>query len=191
MPQCLDACAGTPTCASVALKGGACAMHSVTPVVYDPTVVGARLISTADVSSPPPPPPPSLSRVLSTSSVTSSSSSSPSMSSPSSCAVGSPVAVSFFHNVTTAWAESIAVVGSIPELGSWDPSRAASLSADTYTTTNPVWNTTVRIGPGVYFEYKFVKDGVTWEADPNRNFTTPKKCGDDDVGVVLRSRWQM
>ncbi|KAF2166514.1 carbohydrate-binding module family 20 protein [Zasmidium cellare ATCC 36951] len=107
------------------------------------------------------------------------------------CTTVSTVSVSFNHNVTTAWLESIKLIGSITELGKWNTSQAVAMSASGYTTDNPIWNATVKLVAGTYLEYKFIKvdsdGGVTWEVDPNRNYTVPRACSNT---AVLESDWQ-
>ncbi|KAJ7223444.1 glycoside hydrolase family 13 protein [Mycena pura] len=69
-------------------------------------------------------------------------------------------------------AQNIFLVGSIPQLATWDPAAAIPLSAATY----PVWAVTVDLPPNTSFQYKFIRietDGsVVWESDPNRSATT-------------------
>lgn len=95
----------------------------------------------------------------------------------SGCTAGANVAVTFNELVTTVYGENIKVVGSISQLGSWNPSSAPALKADQYTSSNPLWSSTVNIPAGTTFSYKFVKVSstgtVTWESDPNRSFTVP------------------
>lgn len=104
------------------------------------------------------------------------------------CADGDTVTVTFDQIVTTKFGESVKVVGSIPELGSWDVAAAPALSADSYTESKHLWSGAVDIGAGEPFEYKFVKVGssgaVSWESDPNRSFTVP--CGD----VTVDGQWK-
>ncbi|KAK7013737.1 putative glycoside hydrolase [Favolaschia claudopus] len=82
------------------------------------------------------------------------------------------VAVSWSETATTTLGENIFIVGSIPELGNWDPASALPLSAASY----PVWTITVNIPSNTAFQYKFIRketDGsVMWESDPNRSATT-------------------
>ncbi|KZW01365.1 glycoside hydrolase family 13 protein [Exidia glandulosa HHB12029] len=72
----------------------------------------------------------------------------------------------------TTFGDNVFVVGSIPALGTWDPSKSVALSSATY----PIWATSVNIADGTDFEYKYiVKKGngeVEWEADPNREGLT-------------------
>ncbi|KAF9567767.1 hypothetical protein CPC08DRAFT_518585 [Agrocybe pediades] len=93
------------------------------------------------------------------------------------CTAGANVAVAFSQLVSTVYGENIKVVGSISQLGSWNPSSAVLLSADKYTSSNPLWSTTINIPAGTAFTYKFIKvsssGAVTWESDPNRSFTVP------------------
>ena len=91
------------------------------------------------------------------------------------------VSVSFHELRETAWGESISIVGSIPQLGSWDTSKALFLSASTrYSNDNPLWTTTVNMPPGTSFEYKYIlfdiNGNVQWEQDPNHSYTVPNSC---------------
>lgn len=124
-----------------------------------------------------------------------SSSSSPSVSSsPSPTACATPVAsvtVTFSQKVKTVYGESIRVVGSVPQLGSWDASKGKVLSAAGYTDANPVWSGSVVLPAGAAIEYKFVRvssQGVaSWESDPNRRYTVPKGCGS---AVSVAGEWR-
>ncbi|KAI1392313.1 carbohydrate-binding module family 20 protein [Hypoxylon trugodes] len=95
-------------------------------------------------------------------------------------AAANSVALTFNQAAVTTYGETIKIVGSIPELGSWDVGAAPALSAAKYTTANPLWTVTLNLAPGRKFEYKFVRvaaDGtVKWESDPNRSFTVPSSC---------------
>lgn len=85
----------------------------------------------------------------------------------------------FEEKVQTVYGENIYIVGSIAQLGSWDPDNAVKLSADAYTSANPVWTVTISLPVGTSFEYKFVKKTggeVVWESDPNRQYTVPGGC---------------
>lgn len=108
-----------------------------------------------------------------------------------SCAAAASVAVAFRSRVTTTWGQTVKIVGSIPELGNWDPSVAPALSPAEYTTSNPVWTSTINLAAGTKFEYKFVKvtsnETVTWESDPNRSYTVGSSC---DTTAVSESSWR-
>ncbi|KAF7369655.1 Alpha-amylase [Mycena venus] len=82
------------------------------------------------------------------------------------------VAVSWAETATTTFGENIFLVGSISQLGTWDPTASLPLSAATY----PIWTITVNLPPNTSFQYKFIRketDGsVVWESDPNRSATT-------------------
>ncbi|KAJ7443200.1 glycoside hydrolase [Mycena galericulata] len=84
----------------------------------------------------------------------------------------STVAVSFAEMASTTFGENIFLVGSISQLGTWDPSASLPLSAATY----PIWTTTVTLPPNTAFMYKFIRKetngSVVWESDPNRSATT-------------------
>jgi hypothetical protein len=72
------------------------------------------------------------------------------------------------------------VVGSIPELGSWDVANAVTLNSGQYTAASPLWAATINLRPGQSFEYKFVhvaSDGsIKWESDPNRVYSVLNSC---------------
>ncbi|KAK3948257.1 starch binding domain-containing protein [Pseudoneurospora amorphoporcata] len=108
-----------------------------------------------------------------------------------SCTPVATVAVTFNHLVTTSYGESIKLVGSISQLGSWSTLSGVALSASQYTTSNPLWTATVKLPAGTAFEYKFVKvassGAVTWESDPNRSYTVPESCSDS---VTAASSWK-
>lgn len=101
------------------------------------------------------------------------------------------ITVTFNVNVTTIWGESISVVGSVPELGNWNTSLAVPLSASQYTQDSPTWSASVNFPPGTYLQYKFIKFGtdgsLTWEVDPNRQYTVPSDCS---TSPVLSGPWQ-
>jgi len=84
-----------------------------------------------------------------------------------------PVSVIFSEIATTTPGENIFVVGSVPQLGNWDPSSAIPLDPVHY----PVWGATAYLPPNTTFRYKFIRKGsdgsVAWESDPNREDTTP------------------
>ncbi|MGW0431015.1 carbohydrate-binding module family 20 domain-containing protein [Micromonospora sp. NPDC003197] len=86
---------------------------------------------------------------------------------------GSSAAVSFHANVTTWYGQEVYVVGSAPELGSWNPANAVRLTTDE--SSYPTWKGSVSLPVGQQFEYKFLKkdpDGtVTWESGANRSYT--------------------
>ncbi|KAI0366013.1 glycoside hydrolase [Pilatotrama ljubarskyi] len=83
------------------------------------------------------------------------------------------VTINFAETATTTFGENIFVVGSIPQLGSWNPANAIALSSASY----PTWTVSVSVPAGTTFEYKFIRketDGsVVWESDPNRSDTAP------------------
>ncbi|KAJ9270738.1 CAZyme family GH15 and CBM20 [Paecilomyces variotii] len=91
------------------------------------------------------------------------------------------VAVIFDVLATTNYGENVYVVGSVSALGSWDTDSAVALSADEYTSSNPLWYGTVTLPAGESIEYKYIKketDGsIVWESDPNRDYDVPQTCG--------------
>lgn len=100
------------------------------------------------------------------------------------------VQVTFDELVTTAWGESVMVVGSIDALGNWDTSSGVSLSASQYTADNPLWSASVSIPAGTSFQYKYITIGtdgtITWEADPNHSYTVPSSAS----SATVSNSWQ-
>ncbi|KXJ96895.1 glycoside hydrolase family 15 protein [Microdochium bolleyi] len=98
----------------------------------------------------------------------------------SGCPVATAVAVTFTVRKTTNFGQTVKIVGSSDNLGSWDPTKAVALKADQYTSSNPIWRGTLNLSPGQAFSYKYIvvnsDNTVTWEADPNRSYTAPATC---------------
>ncbi|KAK0504250.1 glycoside hydrolase family 15 protein [Armillaria luteobubalina] len=94
---------------------------------------------------------------------------------PSSCSTGdggATVSITFNENATTIFGENIYLTGSIDALQDWSTSTALLLSANKY----PTWSITLNLPVSITFQYKFIRKfngAVTWESDPNREFTTP------------------
>ncbi|KAF2108016.1 glycoside hydrolase superfamily [Lophiotrema nucula] len=100
------------------------------------------------------------------------------------------VSVTFSEKVTTSFGETIKVSGSSTELGAWDTSKAVTLSAAQYTSSNPVWSVTVSLKSGQAVQYKFIRVSssgtVTWESDPNRSLTVPSCQASSTVSTDWR-----
>ncbi|KAK3314938.1 glucan 1, 4-alpha-glucosidase [Apodospora peruviana] len=100
---------------------------------------------------------------------------------PTGCVTPQEVLVIFNELATTSWGQTIKIVGNVPALGSWNPSNAVTLSANQYTSSNPLWSATIALPAGQSITYKYIRvnsDGsVAWEADPNRSYTVPATCG--------------
>jgi hypothetical protein len=89
-------------------------------------------------------------------------------------------AVKFKTTATTEMGQGIFVVGNTPELGNWDPAKAAPLAASAY----PTWSAEINLPANTAVEYKYIKkQGATviaWEENKdfaNRSFTTPAEGG--------------
>lgn len=97
------------------------------------------------------------------------------------CTTPTSVAVTFDLTATTVYGENIKLSGSIPALGNWDTSKAVALSADKYTSSNPLWYVTVDLPAGTSFQYKYIRvesnGSIQWESDPNNAYTVPAACG--------------
>lgn len=97
------------------------------------------------------------------------------------CTQATSLPVLFKELVTTSYGQDIYISGSINQLGGWDSSKAIPLNAGSYTSSNPLWQTTITLPVGTSFEYKFIKktsgsSTVTWESDPDRSYKVPTGC---------------
>jgi alpha-amylase len=105
---------------------------------------------------------------------------------PGDCAT---VDVGFRAEATTWYGQEVYAVGSIPQLGSWDPQRGLRLT--TGEGSYPRWSGDLALPDGTAFEYKYVKvdpdGGVEWESGGNRSATAD---GGDDCAHVLTDRWR-
>ncbi|KAH3944335.1 hypothetical protein HBI56_161540 [Parastagonospora nodorum] len=104
---------------------------------------------------------------------------------PSASATGcatpvSTVAVTFNSKSTTSVGQTIKIVGSISQLGSWNTANAPALSAEKYASSNTLWTTTISLPAGASFEYKFIRvessGAVAYESGANRAYTVPRGC---------------
>lgn len=140
-------------------------------------------------------PPPSSTKISSTAKPTATPSSTKTSSTAepttTECAAASTVTLTVNEKVTTSYGQTIKIVGSIPQLGSWDTSKAPSLSATQYTASNPLWSTQLSLPAGTSFEYKFIKvessGSVTYESGSNRQYSVPKTCA---TTATLESSWK-
>lgn len=108
-----------------------------------------------------------------------------------SCIQATAIPVLFKEIVTTSYGENIFISGSISELGSWDTDDAVALSADDYTSSNPLWYVEITLPVSISFEYKFIEktDGsATWESDPNRSYAVPTGCSGTTATVTATWR---
>ncbi|EJU06305.1 glucoamylase [Dacryopinax primogenitus] len=83
------------------------------------------------------------------------------------------VQITFVESATTQYGENIYLTGSIPQLADWSTTAALPLGAANY----PDWSVTVQVPVGESFQYKFIRiynGQVTWESDPNRQYTAPE-----------------
>lgn len=178
---------GSDVCA-LSNAGATSVAKTVVTWTYSPSAMRSTAIKTSSASS-----------VASASASVTEGSSAPTAAEPTkaantakaSCAIASSVAVTFKQKATTAWGETIKIAGSISQLGNWDTSKAAKMSATSYTSSNPIWNATMLIPAGTYVEYKFIRLGsngkIVWEAGSNRNYTVPTSCAGT---ASLNSSWQ-
>ncbi|OTB05419.1 carbohydrate-binding module family 20 protein [Hypoxylon sp. CI-4A] len=96
------------------------------------------------------------------------------------CSKATSVAVTFRELKTTTWGQTVKIVGNVAALGNWDTSKAVTLSAASYTASQPLWKVSVRVPTGTAIQYKYIlvnSDGsIVWEADPNRSYTIASTC---------------
>ncbi|KAG6813739.1 hypothetical protein H0H92_007691 [Tricholoma furcatifolium] len=82
------------------------------------------------------------------------------------------VPVTFNVNATTVWGENIYLSGSVANLQDWSTTTPLLMGNPDY----PIWTITVNLPPSTDIQYKYIRiyNGVvTWEEDPNNEFTTP------------------
>jgi len=96
------------------------------------------------------------------------------------------VQIIFKVNATTNPGENIHIVGSIPELGSWN----TALSTEAMMNPNyPEWFLPVSVPKGATFTFKFIKKNgstVVWEDGPDRTITAPSSStGTMDTQVYV------
>ena len=103
------------------------------------------------------------------------------------------VNVAFNELVLTSYGDSVYLVGSIPQLGSWSVSSGVAMLGSGYTTSTPLWSVTVGFPPGTSFQYKFVIEWangtVEWEADPNHTLTVSSACA-SAATITESASWQ-
>lgn len=102
---------------------------------------------------------------------------------------GDQVQVIFKVNASTSMGQNVYVVGSIPELGSWDPAKASEVMMNP---NYPQWFLPISVPKATQFEFKFIKKdangNVVWEGGSNRVFTSPSSStGTVDTSVYT---WQ-
>ena len=96
------------------------------------------------------------------------------------------------HCAIIGKARSIVVVGSIPELGQWTPSKGVPLRP----AANLQWTATVAINKNAFpFEYKFVatsgEDTIVWEPNDNRKATMSKWSENEIPSCVAIDSWHL
>ncbi|CAE7027619.1 hypothetical protein P3342_006017 [Pyrenophora teres f. teres] len=107
-------------------------------------------------------------------------------------ATGCPttVSVTFTDRVVTVPGDTIKMTGNTAQLGNWTPANGLTLSAASYTSSNPIWTITVPLAAGSTIQYKFAKISsggtIAWENDPNRSYTAPKCQASDSVNTTFQ-----
>lgn len=110
---------------------------------------------------------------------------------PMPCEIPPLISVTFEVTASTVWGEGIRAVGSILDLGSWDPAKGVVFHADRYTSSQPIWYATVRLPAGQSFVYKYIRTRggeVVWEEGLNRQLDTPAVCG--TKSLYRRETWR-
>ncbi|KFA70732.1 hypothetical protein S40288_08878 [Stachybotrys chartarum IBT 40288] len=99
--------------------------------------------------------------------------------------------VTFNVRATTVPGETILVVGGLTQLGNWSPGEGRALSAERYTSSDPLWYADIDIPAETSFEYKFIRrlanGDIVWESDPNRRYTTTSGCGSSST---INDNWR-
>lgn len=87
------------------------------------------------------------------------------------------------NSATTAWGQDVYIVGSIPELGSWNTANAKKLSPTNY----PSWDGVVTLPRSKAIQFKFIKKNsagaVVWEGGANRSWTSPSTTSGTYTGT--------
>ena len=92
-----------------------------------------------------------------------------------SCSAAQPVRVDFTVNgYSTSPGQDLYVVGNVPELGSWDPTKAVKLNyVSSSSWSGPVFFTTTK-GQTIQFKYIMRQGSTTqWEGGSNRSYYVP------------------
>jgi hypothetical protein len=84
--------------------------------------------------------------------------------------------------------EEIVLVGSIPELGNWTPSKAVSMSVTNPKSAGaPTFIARLEIAQGTRFEYKYImrqaNSDETWECCENRVYTVPANSACSEISI--------
>lgn len=86
---------------------------------------------------------------------------------------GDQVQTIFRVNTNTSYGDMIYVVGSIPELGNWDPDKCTEAMMNP---NYPEWFLPISLPADTTLEFKFIRKdangNVTWESGSNRVFTS-------------------
>ncbi|MCG3148161.1 MAG: hypothetical protein PCFJNLEI_01603 [Verrucomicrobiae bacterium] len=67
------------------------------------------------------------------------------------------VPVQFTNTTSTTFGQSVFILGSIPQLGNWNPTRAIKMVPSNCSGATCDWAVTIGLPEGTNFEYKFVK----------------------------------
>ncbi|CAM3958462.1 IPT/TIG domain-containing protein [Paenibacillus alkaliterrae] len=90
---------------------------------------------------------------------------------------GDQVTVRFVvNNAYTTMGESVNLVGSVSEIGNWNPAKAIGSMYNQVVYQYPSWYYDVSVPAGAAIEFKFIKksgSNVTWEGGLNHKFTAP------------------
>lgn len=94
------------------------------------------------------------------------------------------VPVTFTNYTGTVFGQSVFVLGSLPELGAWQPTNAIKLVPGNCSGSNCLWSVTLGLPEGTAYAYKFVKRydctnclrdaaNIVWESGADRTNATP------------------
>lgn len=98
----------------------------------------------------------------------------------------------FVVNKSTEFGESVRIVGSTSQLGSWDPTGSITMNPDKYTSDNPIWYTTLTFPIASVVEYKYLSEAnsaTTWETTPNRNLDMGS-CKSSGGSLTIQDSWE-
>ena len=107
------------------------------------------------------------------------------------CTEATSILTTFNVLSSTSVGQDVYVVGSVPELGSWNTEKAIKLNAERYRDDLPLWYGSAKLDAGTPLEYKYIRKGgngeVIWESEANREYTVQKSCR---TSAAVNDNWK-
>ena len=110
------------------------------------------------------------------------------------CTTPTGIAITFNLRKTTIYGQNIFLYGSIPELGSFDTTKAVPLDASKYTADKPLWTVRAVVPLTAKFTYNYFQietDGktITKEPGPRRTFVETTALGACLAKATVEDVW--